>query len=51
MLIAVPALRPIFGTAVPEPWQLLALVPMPFIVWGLDELWRWSLRRRARRTA
>ena len=50
VLVAVPALRPIFGTAVPAPWQLLALVPMPFVVWGVDEGWRWSVRRRARRT-
>jgi magnesium-transporting ATPase (P-type) len=50
-LVAIPALRPVFGTAVPSTWQLLALVPLPFVVWGLDELWRWSLRRRGRRTA
>jgi magnesium-transporting ATPase (P-type) len=50
-LVAIPALRPVFGTAVPSTWQLLLLLPMPFVVWGLDEAWRWSLRRRARRTA
>ncbi len=46
LLVALPVLRPVFGTAVPEPWQLLALVPMPFVVWGVDETWRWSARRR-----
>jgi len=51
VLVAVPVLRPIFGTAVPAPWQLLALVPMPFVVWGVDETWRWSVRRHTRRTA
>jgi calcium-translocating P-type ATPase len=50
-LIAVPALRPIFGTAVPAPWQVLALVPMPVVVWGVDEAWRWSVRRRTPRPA
>ena len=50
-LIAVPALRPIFGTAVPAPWQVLALVPMPVVVWGVDEALRWSVRRRTPRPA
>lgn len=47
-IVTVPALQDVFGTAVPEPWALLALLPLPVIVWGADELWRWS-RRRTRR--
>jgi magnesium-transporting ATPase (P-type) len=47
---AVVLLRPlqsVFDTAAPELWQVAALVPLPVIVWGADELWRWNRRRRA----
>ncbi len=45
-VVLVPALQEVFGTATPQPWQLLALLPLPVIVWGTDELWRWTRRRR-----
>jgi hypothetical protein len=41
----------VFGTTSPQPWQVLALVPLPVLVWGSDELWRWRVRRRAARRA
>ncbi|MFN8189112.1 MAG: cation-transporting P-type ATPase [Nocardioidaceae bacterium] len=52
-VVAVPALQEVFGTAVPHGWLLLLLLPLPVLVWGADEVWRWSRRRRAtdRRTA
>ncbi|MDQ4491319.1 cation-transporting P-type ATPase [Sinomonas sp. ASV486] len=47
-IVYVPPLQLVFGTAAPEPWQLLMLVPFPFIVWGSDEAVRYIRRRRAR---
>lgn len=47
VIVTVPVLREVFGTAMPEWWQLLLLLPLPVVVWGCDEL----LRRRARRHA
>jgi magnesium-transporting ATPase (P-type) len=44
---AAPPLQRIFGTQLPQPWQLALLLPFPVIVWGVDELWRWQIRRRA----
>ena len=44
-----PLFRPIFGTAGPGAVAGAALVPVPFVVWGVDEIWRWCVRRRARR--
>ncbi|WP_323099046.1 cation-transporting P-type ATPase [Intrasporangium sp. YIM S08009] len=46
VIVSWPPLQRVFGTAVPEPWQLAALLPLPFIVWGVDELWRLVMRRR-----
>lgn len=46
-LVTVPALRHLFGTALPDPVLLVMLVPFPLIVWGADELYRWRLRARA----
>ena len=49
-VIYVPQLQEIFATAglgVPE---LALLATFPWIVWGSDELRRWLVRRRARRT-
>ena len=52
VIVTVPALQDLFGTALPSPWQLGALLPCPFIVWGIDELWRWgSAGLKAARTA
>jgi magnesium-transporting ATPase (P-type) len=44
-VVTVPALQGIFGTAAPPPHLLLVLLPLPVIVWGVDELWRWRRRR------
>ena len=40
-----PPLQRVFGTTALQPWQTLALLPLPFLVWGVDELWRWTRRR------
>jgi calcium-translocating P-type ATPase len=45
-VVLLPGLQLVFGTRVPEPWQLAALLPLPVVVWGCDELWRWSRRRK-----
>ena len=50
-VVALPPLRTVFGTAVPQAWQLATLLPMPFLVWGADEAWRWRRRRRDLRVA
>ena len=47
-VVLVPWLQPVFGTTAPQWWQVVLLVPMPFLVWGVDELWRWSGRRTHR---
>jgi len=47
-VIYVPFLQPVFHTAPLGPAELLFLVPFPFIVWGVDETWRFALRRRER---
>jgi magnesium-transporting ATPase (P-type) len=44
VLIYVPALHGVFGTATLSPGQVLLVVPFPFVVWGVDELYR-ALRR------
>jgi magnesium-transporting ATPase (P-type) len=44
-VVLLPPFQDIFGTATPEPWQVAALIPLPLIVWGTDEAWRWSRRR------
>ena len=48
-LVAVPPLQGVFGTAIPDLWQVLLILPFPLIVWGVDELWRWNTRRRIAR--
>ncbi|HET8603296.1 MAG TPA: cation-transporting P-type ATPase [Marmoricola sp.] len=45
-VVAVPFLQPVFGTAVPTLEMLLLLLPLPVLVWGVDEAWRWTRRRR-----
>jgi calcium-translocating P-type ATPase len=45
-LVTVPWLQAVFGTAVPDLWQVLLILPFPLIVWGVDEAWRWNVRRR-----
>jgi calcium-translocating P-type ATPase len=46
-LVIVPPLQAVFGTATPDLWQVLFILPFPVIVWGVDELWRWNVRRQA----
>ncbi|GGH92029.1 magnesium-transporting ATPase [Arthrobacter liuii] len=48
-IVYIPPLQTIFGTVAPAPWQLLLLIPFPFIVWGADEGVRSIRRHRARR--
>ena len=45
-VVLVPPLQTVFGTTTPRLWQAVLLIPMPLVVWGTDETWRW-LRRRA----
>ncbi|ORA20483.1 magnesium-transporting ATPase [Mycobacterium angelicum] len=45
-VIYLPPLQCVFDTAAPDPWMLLMLVPMPWAVWGVDEIYRWRLRRQ-----
>ena len=45
-LVTVPWLQAVFGTATPDLWQVLFILPFPVMVWGTDELWRWNTRRR-----
>ncbi|GAA3811739.1 cation-transporting P-type ATPase [Nocardioides panacisoli] len=47
-VVTIPAVQPVVGTAVPDAWLLALLVPLPFVVWGVDELWRWRGRRASR---
>ncbi len=47
-VIYLPTMQLIFGSAGLEPWMLLMLVPMPLIVWGVDELYRWRARSGGR---
>lgn len=44
-VIDLPPLQFVFDTAAPDPWMLLMLLPMPWDVWGIDEIYRWRLRR------
>ena len=47
-LVYAPPLQRVFGTAPLGPGELVLLAPMPFIVWGSDELRRWYVRRHPR---
>jgi magnesium-transporting ATPase (P-type) len=46
-LIYVAPLQAAFGTAAPPAWAMALLLPCPVVVWGVDEVYRWRLRRRA----
>ncbi|WP_068054985.1 cation-translocating P-type ATPase [Nocardia xishanensis] len=46
VIIYVPAIQSLLGTAALTPAMLAFTLPYPFIVWGADELRRWLLRRR-----
>jgi len=47
-VIYLPPLQEVFGTSALGPTELALLVPMPFLVWGSDELRRAAVRRRRR---
>ena len=47
LLVYLPPLQGIFGTAPLHPVELAILAPFPLIVWGADELRRMLLRRRS----
>lgn len=46
LIVEVPILRQLFHTTRPPVESLLLLLPFPFVVWGVDELFRWRIRRR-----
>ena len=46
LVVSVPVLQRLFGTAVPSAWMLLALLPVPVLTWGVDELARYLKRSR-----
>jgi magnesium-transporting ATPase (P-type) len=48
-VIYAPPLQDIFGTASLDWTQLAITVPFPIVVWGVDELARWTTRRRYER--
>ena len=48
-VVTLPPLQAVLGTATPDLWQLLMILPFPLVVWGVDEMWRWNTRRRLAR--
>lgn len=46
-VVVLPPLQSAFGTELPDASALLLLLPLPFAVWGADELRRYLVRRRA----
>lgn len=49
VIIYVPAAQDAFGTAALSVTDILPMLTFPIIVWGADEIWRWSRRRRIAR--
>ena len=47
LVVYLPPLHTVFGTAALSPSQLAVVAPFPFLVWGADELRRAHRRRRA----
>ncbi len=45
-VVYLPPLQNVFSTAAVDGTMLLLLLPMPFLVWGADEVHRWMIRRR-----
>ncbi len=45
-LIYLPPLQTLFGTAALPAWVIAMMLPMPVLVWGADELFRWATRHR-----
>jgi calcium-translocating P-type ATPase len=48
LLIYVPGFQDVFGTAPLPAWVLVLLLPMPILVWAVDEVYRWTSNRRDR---
>jgi magnesium-transporting ATPase (P-type) len=48
LVVGLPWCQTVFGTAVPPAGSLALLLPLPFLVWGVDEVFR-ALRRRTTR--
>ncbi|HKS49860.1 MAG TPA: cation-transporting P-type ATPase [Amycolatopsis sp.] len=48
LLVYVPPIQAVLGTAALGPDMLALVLPFPFIVWGADEIRRWLLRRHER---
>ena len=46
-VVYLPPFQGIFGTAGLSAWQVLLVLPFPIVVWGVDELHRARLRRKA----
>ena len=44
-IVWLPPVQRLVGTAAPPGWAVAALLPLPVVVWGADELQR-SVRRR-----
>ncbi|WP_063053785.1 cation-translocating P-type ATPase [Nocardia arthritidis] len=47
VIVYVPVLQGLLGTAALTPAMLAFTLPYPFLVWGADEFRRWLLRRRS----
>jgi magnesium-transporting ATPase (P-type) len=45
-VVALPGLQDVFDTAPIGGMNLLILLPFPFVVWGADELRRWTVRQK-----
>lgn len=48
-VIYLPQMQNVFGTAALPGWVLVLLVPMPVLVWGIDEVYRAWIRRSQHR--
>ena len=46
IVVTVPPVQRVFGTVTPQWHQFLWLLPLPILVWGCDEIWRWMRRHR-----
>jgi calcium-translocating P-type ATPase len=49
VVVTVPPAQHVFGTVTPAWYQVLWLLPLPILVWGCDEMWRWTRRSRSGR--
>ncbi|MCA1984753.1 cation-translocating P-type ATPase [Nocardioides nematodiphilus] len=45
-VVTLEPLQRLFGTVAPAPWMVVALLPLPFITWGVDEALRAVRRAR-----